>query len=126
MFARVTITQGPPERAEEVIRLVKEQIIPAAKKLRGFKGGYWLADRATGKGLTVTFWTNAEAEGASAPSAAQMRAQAVTAGAETQSVEAYEVIAQASPTGTRRVQPKARGRRTQRVSQRRLRRRKKS
>jgi heme-degrading monooxygenase HmoA len=126
MLARVTVTQGPPERAEEVIRLVKEHIVPAAKKGKGFKGGYWLADRAEGKGLAVTFWTNAAAEQASAPSAAELRAQAATAGAETQSVEVYEVIGQASPAGTRRAQPTVRGRRVRRVSQRRPGRRKRS
>jgi hypothetical protein len=33
MFARVTITEGPPERIDDAIRLDRETIIPEAMKM---------------------------------------------------------------------------------------------
>lgn len=96
MFARVTVTQGPPENAAEVIRYIQEHIIPAARREPGFKGGYWLADRPSGTGMAITLWESAEAEQASQMMAAQARAKAVTAlGGEVKGVEVYEVVAHA-------------------------------
>ena len=43
-------------RLDAAIKLVKETIVPGAKKLAGFKGGYWLVDRASGKGFSVTLF----------------------------------------------------------------------
>jgi heme-degrading monooxygenase HmoA len=56
MFARVTTLQGAPDRVEDGIRAVREQVIPAAKEMRGFKGILALADRSTGKMLGITLW----------------------------------------------------------------------
>jgi heme-degrading monooxygenase HmoA len=76
MFARVTITQGPPEGVEKVVGYIKEHIIPAARKEPGFRGGNWLGDRKTGRGMVVTLWESEEAERASQAMAAQTRAHA--------------------------------------------------
>ena len=40
MFARVSTIQGKPEQAEDGIRNYREQVMPAAKKMAGFKGAY--------------------------------------------------------------------------------------
>ena len=96
MFARVTVTRSSPERVNEMSRHIREQIIPKAKSLAGFKTGYWLINRKTGNGLTVTFWESEEAERASQSDAAKVREQAQKAlGLQVVSVEAYEVIGQA-------------------------------
>ncbi len=83
MFARVTVSQAAPnlssEAQERIARYIREQIIPNSRKVPGFKGGYWLADRKTGKGLTVTIWDTEQAEQASQAAAAQARQQAATA-----------------------------------------------
>ncbi len=127
MFARVTATQGPPERTAEVIRYVQEHIIPAARKERGFKGGYWLGDRKTGKGMALTLWESEEAERASQAMAAQTRAHAVAAlGGEIKSVEVYEVVAQAPAKEARPARAKTRRQRPMRAARRKVRRRKKS
>lgn len=115
MLVRITVTQGSPKKETDVIRYIEKHIIPAAQKEPGFQGGYWLADRATGKGMALIFWENEEAEQASQEMAAQTRARAVEVlGGEVQGIEVYEVVAHAAPRPTRRVT--ARGSRPARAS----------
>ena len=56
MYARVSITQGQPGQTDEVIRIYRDSVVPAAKQQKGFKGLYLLGDRKTGKGLTISLW----------------------------------------------------------------------
>ena len=95
MFARVTTIQAPPDRFDEGVRLIQERVIPAARQMSGFKGGYWMANRQTGKAVAVALWESEEARRASAAAMEQSRTQATQAiGATILSVEEYEVIAQ--------------------------------
>ncbi len=124
MFARVTLTQGPSEKAEEVIRYAKEHIIPAARREPGFRGGYWLADRKTGQGMVLTLWESEEAERASQAMAAQTRAHAVAAlGGEITSVAVYEVVAHAPVKEARPARARATPRRRAPATRRKVRRR---
>ena len=96
MFARVTTLQAPPDRVDEGARMIQEGVIPAVRQQRGFRGGYWLGDRQTGKAIAVVLWEDEEAVRASEEAMAQSRSQGAQAiGATIQSVEVYEVIAQA-------------------------------
>ena len=96
MFAHVSTLTGPPDRVDEAARSLQEQAIPFIRQLSGFKGAYWLADRQTGKVLAVELWESEEAMRTSGAMVEQRRAQSVhTRGATVQSVEQYEVIAQA-------------------------------
>ncbi len=56
MFARVSTFQGPPDQTAEGIRVAREQILPAARLMDGFKGIYLLYDRESGKSLSLTLW----------------------------------------------------------------------
>ena len=56
MYARVSITQSQPGKADEVFRIYRDSVVPAAKQQKGFKGLYVLGDRKTGKGLTISLW----------------------------------------------------------------------
>jgi heme-degrading monooxygenase HmoA len=56
MFARLTTMNVKPDRIEEAIAIYKKSVIPAAKSQKGFVAAYLLADRETGKGLSITFW----------------------------------------------------------------------
>ena len=95
MFARVSTIQASADRVDEAARLIQEQVIPAVRQLPGYKGGYWLADRQTGKALAVALWEDEETLRASEAAVAQSRSQSTQAlGAAIQSVEVYEVIAQ--------------------------------
>ena len=96
MHARVTRFEGAPDKADEFIKYTKETIIPSAKKISGFKGGYWLLDRQSGKGLSVTLFETEAALKASEDSAGQIRNQATQVlGAKMTGIERYEVVAQA-------------------------------
>ena len=96
MFARVTKYEGSPSDLEAGTKLIKETIAPAAKRLQGFKGGYWLVDRATGKGFSVTLFESEAALKASENAAAQLRSQASPV-AKITGIETYEVVAQVEP-----------------------------
>ena len=96
MFARVTSMQGPPDQVDELARRFQEQAVPFARQLSGFKGVYWLANRQTGTVLGVALWESEEAMRASEAVVEQRRKETAQAmGATIESVEAYEVIAQA-------------------------------
>lgn len=98
MFARVTFSQArpdlSPEDTDSMTNFILEQVIPAARRMDGFKGGYWLGDRRTGKGLTITLWETEEAERASQAAAVRIRQEAASAlSLEVKGVEVYEVLA---------------------------------
>ena len=94
MFARVTKYEGSPSELEAGTKLIKETIAPAAKRLEGFKGGYWLVDRATGKGFSVTLFESESALHATEDDAAQLRSRASSI-VKITAVERYEVVAEA-------------------------------
>ena len=75
MFARVSTFQGPPDQTAEGIRLAREQILPAARLMDGFKGIYLLYDRESGKSLSVTLWETEADMQASEEAASQVRTQ---------------------------------------------------
>jgi hypothetical protein len=74
--------------------VIEETVIPTAEMLPGFLGGYWLADRKTGDGLTITFFDTKENLDSSAQKAQEIRTGAVRQiGAQIASVEELEVVA---------------------------------
>lgn len=95
MFARVSTFQGPPDQTAEGIRLAREQILPAARLMDGFRGIYLLYDRESGKSLSVTLWETEADMQASEEAAGQARAQSAEAsGDKVVNVERYEVALQ--------------------------------
>ena len=93
MHARVTTFEGPAERMDEGARQAREQILPAARQMEGFKGMYVLADRESGKAMAVTLWASEEAMRASEEAANRLRQQSATSmGEEVRAVDRYEVI----------------------------------
>jgi hypothetical protein len=53
MYARVTTLESSPERMDDAIRHVQEQLIPQLRQIDGFKGFIALGDRQSGKTLGV-------------------------------------------------------------------------
>jgi heme-degrading monooxygenase HmoA len=95
MFARVSRLTGSPDRIDEVTRIAREQVVPAAKKMDGFKGMYAMVDRQSGATLSFTLWENEEAMRASESAADRLRSDsAASGGASIASVERYEVVVQ--------------------------------
>lgn len=95
MHARVTHFKGDAAQIEEGIRVIKETIIPSAKKMAGFKAGYWVVDRKAGKGFAMTIFESEAAMRASEEAAKESREQAAKTGTQITGVERYEVVASA-------------------------------
>jgi heme-degrading monooxygenase HmoA len=60
-FARLTITQSKIESYDEMVKLYKESVVPAAKLQKGYLGILLLSDRKTGKGISISLWESEEA-----------------------------------------------------------------
>jgi heme-degrading monooxygenase HmoA len=56
MYARLVIVQVKPDLIDEVIRIYRDSIVPAAKSQKGCKGAFLLVDRNTGKGISEVLW----------------------------------------------------------------------
>ncbi|OGO32741.1 MAG: hypothetical protein A2Z29_07995 [Chloroflexi bacterium RBG_16_56_11] len=96
MFARVSALQGKPDQLEAGVRNYREQVVPSARKLTGFKGAYLLTDRNSGKFLSITLWDTEKNLQASATAADKLRANAskTIAASKPPVVEIYEVVVQ--------------------------------
>jgi heme-degrading monooxygenase HmoA len=60
MYARLTISRISPDRIEEFKRRYEEDVLPATKSQKGYKGVYALVDRKTGNGCVITLWASEE------------------------------------------------------------------
>ena len=93
MFVRVSTFEGPPEDIDEDIAYSKANILPTARKMAGWRGVISLADRGSGKQLTLTFWESEAAMRASEEEANRLRAMAPEGSDQAvRSVERYEAI----------------------------------
>lgn len=93
MFARVSTLQGAPEGLDAGTAAVRDQVLPAAREMNGFKGMLAFGDRATGKMIGITLWDSEDAMRASEASADQLRSGAAAAGASNiVNVERFEVV----------------------------------
>lgn len=89
MFARISTY-----RAEDADKLVQgfDRVTDPLEALEGFSHAYFLVDRASGKGMSMTVWHTEEALNASVAKADEMRKQATdSAGGTIEAVEHYEV-----------------------------------
>jgi heme-degrading monooxygenase HmoA len=92
MHARVSIFEGSPDRIDDSLRQVREQVLPRAREMDGFKGLIALGDRQSGKTLGITLWESEEAMRASEEAANRMRTESAEASEEQiAGVERYEV-----------------------------------
>jgi len=97
MFARVSTIQGKKEQVDQEISYYREQTIPAARNMVGFKGAYLLVDRKSVKSMGITLWDTEKNLQASAAAADKLRAQAskVADASGLPAVEIYEIAVQA-------------------------------
>jgi hypothetical protein len=94
MFARLTTIQGSPEKLEDAIRVIENDVIPASKVLEGFKNGYWLSDRESGKMYALTLFNTEKDLQESEKVASQIRKTSTEKlGAEIKNVERLELVA---------------------------------
>ena len=65
MHARVVDLTVRSVDTKEMVRVYREEVVPAAREQEGFKGAMLLTDPQTGIGISVTLWeTEAEREAA--------------------------------------------------------------
>jgi heme-degrading monooxygenase HmoA len=92
VYARISTLEGPPERIDEGLRHVRENLLPQISQQEGFEGMVALADRKTGTTLGITFWESEEALKASEEAAQRLREESAQAMSDTiAGVERYEV-----------------------------------
>jgi len=92
MHARVMrVELGDVDRG---ISFVRDQIVPSARQQPGIVAAYWLADRASGRGLAVTIWESEDAMLAGDAAAKEAaRTEKQDGAVETAALELYEVVA---------------------------------
>jgi heme-degrading monooxygenase HmoA len=71
MYARVTRVGIKPDKVEEVLRSVTDEMRIDIQNNAGFKGHYLLGIRETGDSMVITMWDSQEAEEASRQKVAQ-------------------------------------------------------
>jgi heme-degrading monooxygenase HmoA len=92
MWARVSTYQGPPENIDESNRYAEETLLPKIRQMPGFAGVYSLADRQTGKTMSITLWDSEENLRATEADANRLREDATEqADGTIMSVERFEV-----------------------------------
>ncbi len=65
MHARVVDLTMRSVDTKEMVRVYREEVVPAAREQEGFKGAMLLTDPETGIGISITLWeTEAEREAA--------------------------------------------------------------
>ena len=90
--ARVSSLEGPPENVDKAIRVARDQVLPKARQLRGWKGVISLVDRKSGRGKLITLWESEDALRASEEKANKLRQEtAESAGEKIKGVDRYEV-----------------------------------
>lgn len=102
MWVRMSTLQGSPnqsdEDVEQLLKVMRENVLPAAQQMNGYKGVLTLGDRVSGKGVSLTFWETQEAMKASEEAANKLRQQAADEmEEEIAGVERFEVFINEAP-----------------------------
>jgi hypothetical protein len=88
----VSTFQGTPERLDDVLLYVKDEVVPELSKAEGFKGLATHVNRSNGKFMSMSFWDAREDMERSRQVADELRAKGAEAlGASLLSVDEYEV-----------------------------------
>lgn len=91
-YARVTPVQVPVEGIEPGIDAFRSQVLQTARSLPGYKGASLLVDRATGKGIGMTFWDTEDARSSADEKMNAVRAETLKAmGVDPASIPAPEM-----------------------------------
>jgi hypothetical protein len=94
MWARVVTSETPVDKVDFAIKTINDEVMPAAKKIRGLKGAYWLGDRTTGKGIAVFLYESEQTLKEAEDVAKELRKQtAEKIGLTFHSVDRLEVLA---------------------------------
>jgi heme-degrading monooxygenase HmoA len=93
MWARISTYEGSPDSIDESVTYARETILPKARQLAGYRGIYLVADRQTGKSLSITLWDREDDLRASEAEADRLREDASDHVGDTiAGVERFEVV----------------------------------
>ena len=85
--------EGAPDRLDDALRNVREQVLPQLHQQDGFKGLMFLANYQSGQLQLMSFWESIKAMRASEEEAKHLRAEVADAGdQEIAGVERYDVV----------------------------------
>ena len=96
MHARVNYRRIPPDKMDEAIRIYRDVVGSDRRAQQGFKGGYVLMNRSTGKLIAIALW---ETEGDMVAAVPPRNAEAVTRDPPTR--ETYEEVTTCTKTSPR-------------------------
>ena len=97
MYARVISVQGRPERLDDAISFLRDEVIPQARSMRGFRSGHWLVDRSSARIVGIAFWETMDDVEASAAAMARLREHgAQLLGGEVVAADVFEVVVEAA------------------------------
>ena len=95
MFVRISTIEAEPGRIDDGIAAINDKVLPTLKSVDGMTAANFLADRAKGKLVGITFWESEEAAEASADVVNPIRTAVADAmDGKITSVETYELVAQ--------------------------------
>jgi heme-degrading monooxygenase HmoA len=80
MNARIGRVSFSSDKADDVIRHVRQEIVPKYEESEGFKGFTLLLDRSSGQGIGISFWESESAMRATDDLGDQARQGAAAAG----------------------------------------------
>ncbi len=92
MHARMTTLEGSPDRMDEGVHQVRENVLPQLQQQDGFKGFVALGDRQSGRLIGISFWESEEAMRAAEEVGDRTRSETADAISDTVAgVERFEV-----------------------------------
>lgn len=93
MWARISTYEGSPESIDQSVSYARQTILPKARQLAGYRGIYMVADRQTGKSMSITLWDREDDLRASEVEADRLREDASDhVGGTIAGVERFEVV----------------------------------
>jgi heme-degrading monooxygenase HmoA len=99
LFARMNTFEGTPDRLDDALRNVREEVIPQLHQQNGFRGLMFLANYQSGELQLMSLWESAQAMRASEEEAKRLRAEVAEAGdQEIANVERYDVVLFEAPS----------------------------
>jgi heme-degrading monooxygenase HmoA len=100
MLARATTIEGDPGQIDEAADWIQQTLVPMGQDHPGSRGVLMVADRATGRSTTLTFWASHEALRVSEERARRLRVDGTTAfDAQVVDVNRFEVVVDERITG---------------------------
>jgi hypothetical protein len=90
-FVRLNTVVGVPEKVDNAIKFVQNQVLPELKAQKGYRGLIMNVDRMTGRSIVSTIWdTLADLEASEVKASGLRRDAAAAAGAADIKVEIFE------------------------------------